>query len=170
MTSEAFSLFYKKWYNMCYEYACSLIHDKNDSQDIVQDCFMRLYYKYDDAYLFGENHSKDGKGVLLTSIRNASLDYLRRLDRTRKIFKYVQVDELFLSEEDSINLIEMRVIQLIHEKIEEFSFRKKIIFKMHWSGMKSIEIAGKLNIPRQTVLNQKADAVNDLKNYIKKII
>lgn len=61
-------------------YALSLVHNREDAEDVVHDCVLRLLAKADEYDL-----PRDGRKLLFRSITNASINLLRRHPRPLRL-------------------------------------------------------------------------------------
>ena len=142
---------------LCY-FAFKLVNDKEEAQDIVMDTFMSLMNKSD------LKCCQSAKSFMYTAVHNRCVDYIRKqqsksnyhhhLESTTKDFDVTENNEMLIAE----------VLQAIHQEIENLPEQRKIIFKsIYFEGKKTAAIAAELDISQQTVLNQKAKAIQTLK-------
>lgn len=173
MTSEMLSRMYKLHYNIAYLYAVRLIGDEVSAHDIVMDSFIRIYDKYDDKQIKDRELKECGKGLVLFIVKNACYDHLRFIKRRRGhvpiVTDYLYTQSETYEEENDLFLVENHILNLILMRVENLTPRRSEIFKMYWKGFGTSNIAKKLNISRQTVLNQKANALQDLSIYLKSL-
>jgi RNA polymerase sigma factor (sigma-70 family) len=98
-------------------------------------------------------------------VRNASIDAIRH-DQTRKNFqaeaRYLQGENA--GAEPMEEFLRAELLKQIHEAIEKLPSRCKEIFKLHWlEGLKNQDIADKLQVSVNTVINQKVRALSKLR-------
>ena len=143
---------------LCY-FADKLINDKTEAEDIAVDSFLKLLAKKNDF-----NKLEDIKAFLFTVARNACFDFLRRLklkDKVRKEFQFFTVPEDLFAEKEMLTSM---VLQIIYEEIENMPVQCKKVFKSIFiEGKKTSTIANEMGISNQTVLNQKAKALQTLR-------
>lgn len=155
---EAFRCHYKP---LCL-YAMHYLHDMYLVEDIVQDCFMKLWERMND-----EKTVSSVRAYLYMMVRNRCLDILKN---DNQIDYNVSPSDLagFIQDEEAEerSLIEARLwtaIDSLPEKCREVFLLSKR------DGLKYKEIADKLNISIKTVDNQVSKAIKVLKEGTIKI-
>jgi RNA polymerase sigma-70 factor (ECF subfamily) len=147
--------------SLCY-FAERLTGDRQEAEDIVADVFMKLWKKRTDFA-----NLQNIKAFLYIATRNACFDFLKHRKRSNSSHEEI----LYLSEENDDALlrtmIETELLQKVYGEIERLPKKCRTIFKMiHFDGLSTEEVAGKLNISRQNVLNQKARAIQLLRIFV----
>ncbi|MET4542828.1 RNA polymerase sigma-70 factor (family 1) [Pedobacter africanus] len=151
-------IFDAKYAELCY-FANKIINNMPEAEDIVMDAFTRFWQQ--------KNHIpsiKDLAAFLYTSVKNASLDHIRKQQRKPKIFEDLDnslysLDEILEGEE-----IYAMVLNQVYQGIESLPDQCKKIFKMlYFEGKSTQEIAKILNLSVQSVRNQKTRAIQLLK-------
>ena len=109
------------------------------------------------------------KAFLFVAVRNACIDHLRKMKRRNKStleFEYLSKrHEQFYETE----LIASKVLQLIYAEVELLPHQCKQVFKLIFIDNKSTsDIAIEMAISPQTVLNQKAKALQKLRLALQK--
>lgn len=158
---------FQKYYRPLCLYAIHYLHDVDEAEDVVQDCFVRLLEKRDKAVL--ETHSADSlffsgnvKGFLYTSVRNACIDRLRRKDTS--VQTIVSPSDLsgVISDEQAIDC-SFREAEL-WTAIEQLPDRCREVFLMSKrDGMTYREIAEELGLSEKTVEHQISKALKTLR-------
>ncbi len=146
-------------------FATRLIQDKEEAEDIILDCFVKLW-NGDHT----EVHSlQNVKAFLYISCRNACFNYLKKL-KTKTAAQEQYFKQLTLSEESVLNkIIETEVIEMLAAEIEYLPEKCREVFKlMYFDHMKPDEIANELGISVKTVSGHKAKAIELLKSAILK--
>lgn len=69
---KAFDFIFRRYYKALCAQAVSYVHDLDLAQSLVQECFIRLWEKRDEAHKI-----KKLSSYLLTMVRNRCIDYLR---------------------------------------------------------------------------------------------
>ncbi|MCD7936074.1 MAG: RNA polymerase sigma-70 factor [Tannerellaceae bacterium] len=123
------------------------------AEDIVQDVFLKLWDRQ--IFHLPENEIKR---ILYVSVRNACIDYLRRITLEQEIIDKreleLKIDELNFFESSEDMFMQKDLFALLMKKVEELPERSREIFKMSYlEGMKAAEIAGQLNLSVRTVEN-----------------
>ncbi|MFZ2053965.1 MAG: RNA polymerase sigma factor [Candidatus Aminicenantales bacterium] len=154
------SLYQQKVFLLAY----SILRNREDALDVVQETFMRLYQKID-AY----EKERNFQAWLLQIAKNLSIDYFRKHHaRRRELESGRSVEDLHLAADDyrsnpaSSEL--RRVISLCLERLGE---RQRMIFVMrHFNGLEYREIAQILGISVGTVKSLHFKAVRNLKHWL----
>lgn len=154
---STFKHVYDLYYEVIYTFVYNLVRNEEEAQDLTTDTFIKLW-RLRDRF---ENLSNI-KAFLYVTARNASLDHFRKLQRQRALQKEMH----YLLDSDSglgHEVISAEVISELHSRIEQLPGACREIVKMIlFENMNTSEIAQKLGISNQTVLNQKAKAISKL--------
>ena len=123
------------------------------AEDIVHDVFLKLW----DKQVFRLPES-DLKRVLYVSVRNACLDYLRRMNMEQEIIDHralqLKLDELDFFEASDELFMRKDLLDLLMKKVAELPERSQEVFRMSYlEGLKAAEIAERLNLSVRTVEN-----------------
>ena len=160
---RAFRMFFDEYYSSMCLYANSILHDLELSQDIVSDCFIRIWERRGTIEV-----ESSLKYYLLLSVRNAIYNYLRSPESRKtdinsiiSILENTPVEEYNLEKEDTI----LHVYELIEQLPLQ---RKKILELAVFSGKKYNEIADLLGISVNTVKTQMARAYRFLRDGLRK--
>lgn len=156
-----FELHYR---SLCY-FANRLLQDNMEAEDIVSDCFCKLWEKKEDF-----ETASNIKAFLYISCRNACLNHLKKVKRKTAIqeqyfSKVEEGEETILYE-----LVETEILTLLSKEIETLPDKCREVFKLiYLEGRKTDEIALQLGLSVQTVRNHKTRAVELLKaSFLKK--
>jgi len=152
-----FKRVYEQYHTPLYRFADKLLRNE-EAEDIVTNTFVKLWY---DRNKF--KTLQNIKAYLYVVTRNACIDYLRLLQRQREIVK----DILYLqaSEENQYNEnISPELLSKIHQRIEALPKKCRKIFELiYFENLTTAQVAARLRISNQTVLNQKARAIHFLR-------
>ena len=119
------------------------------AEDIVHDVFLKLWDKQ--VFRLPEN---DLKRVLYVSVRNACLDYLRRINIDHRALQ-LKLEELDFFEASDELFMRKDLLDLLMKKVAELPERSQQIFRMSYlEGLKAAEIAERLDLSVRTVENQ----------------
>lgn len=154
----AFEAIYQRYHSLLYIYAHKKLHNKEESQDIIQDVLLTVWNKR------FENSFDSLKSYLFTAVRNRALDLFSRRKVEEKYMSSLQsfIDisnesaDFLVRERDLSSLIE-REIQALPPKMREIfqlSRKEKLTHK---------EIAEVLNISEHTVATQMKRALKVLR-------
>lgn len=123
------------------------------AEDIVHDVFLKLWDKQ--VFLLPD---EDLKRILYVAVRNACLDYLRKLNKEQEIIDrraiQLKLDELDFFESSDELFMRKDMFDLLMKKVGELPERTQEVFRMSYlKGMKAAEIADYLDISVRTVEN-----------------
>lgn len=144
--------------------AFSILRNREDALDVVQETFMRLYQKLD-AYESGRNF----QAWLLQIAKNLSIDYYRKHHRRRRDMETDQrIEDLPLAAADyRSNPESSELSRVLARNLERLAERQRLIFVMkHFNGLEYREIAQVLGISVGTVKSLHFKAVRNLKNWL----
>jgi len=151
-------IFDAKYAELCY-FANKIVNNMPEAEDIVMDAFTRFWQQKNQIPSI-----KDLAAFLYTSVKNASLDHIRKQQRKPKKFEDLDnslysLDEILEGEE-----IYAMVLNQVYQGIESLPDQCKKIFKMlYFEGKSTQETAKILNLSVQSVRNQKTRAIQLLK-------
>ena len=146
---EAFREIYNQYYTRLCFFASRLLPGCTETDDIVQEVFLKLWVKWEDIY-----DPKSIKAFLYISVKNSCLNSHKHKKVVRKYYKLNNAEP----EEDAIvaHIMEAEVLQLVHQKLEKMPEGcRNIIQLSYFQGMKDRDIAEHLNVSVNTVKTQK---------------
>jgi RNA polymerase sigma-70 factor (ECF subfamily) len=162
---ESLSYFFKLHARSLKYFAEKLILDVAEAEDIVADCFYKMWEKRAEF-----DTTQNIKAFLFVSCRNACLNYLRGLKRKTAAQEHYFV-QLERSQDTILNeIIETEFLQILNAEIDRLPERIREVVKLiYFEGKRTDEIAMQLDVSVKTVRNQKARAVELLKTaFLKK--
>lgn len=156
---EAFNTLYAKYSPNLYRFAFSLLKNKTDSEEIVQEVFCRLWQT---RYCL--DPSRSFKSYLFKIAYHISIDILRERLKNRNFIRTLETKNSKLAKEESLSA-EYNILQKQIEKIvEELPLKRKEIFKLsRYRGLSNKEIASGLGISVKTVENQITLSIKKIK-------
>jgi len=157
---DIISLYQQKVFLLAY----SILRNREDALDVVQETFMRLYQKLD-AY----EKDRNFQAWLLQIAKNLSIDYYRKHHaRRREMESNRSVEDLHLAAGDHRSNPERSELRgVISRCLEKLGERQRLIFVMrHFNGLEYREIAQILGISVGTVKSLHFKAVRNLKNWL----
>jgi len=157
---DIISLYQQKVFLLAY----SILRNREDALDVVQETFMRLYQKLD-AY----DKERNFQAWLLQIAKNLSIDYYRKHNaRRREMESNRSVEDLRLAAGDHrSNPSSSELRGVISRCLEKLGERQRLIFVMrHFNGLEYREIAQILGISVGTVKSLHFKAVRNLKNWL----
>lgn len=167
---KAFERFFHLYYPRLKAFAFRLIADKDTAEDLVQEVFVSLWENRRQI-----NLDKSLKSWIFLSLRNNSLNFLRRQKTEQKYLDYLSFQnssqELFLSsflEDHEIELLKNQAVQQVMEIIEHLPVQCRKVFEMSRFGkIKNQDIASELDISIRTVETHISNAIKSIKKQIK---
>lgn len=154
-----FDILFKRYYRPLCLYAAHYLNgDIAASEDIVQDCFVKLWQQ-DHA---DKRSITDKRAFLYTLVRNACIDTLRRQHPEMTNIDPSDLEEV-ISDEEAVDRSEQEA--KVWEIIDALPDRCREVFLMaKRDGMTYNEIAEALNISVKTVEHQISKALKKLRN------
>ena len=162
---QAFTLIYKQLYQRVFLFAKKYVETTVDAQDLAAEAFVQLLNNRTDFATL------DGIAAFLhVTVRNKCFNLLKHKQR-----KSAHHEELLrrLKEQDSAGFwaeqVQIELIKKIYAEIDKLPARMKEIFLLSYQdGLKPAEIAEKLQIKPQTVINQRITAIKLLRVLLNK--
>jgi RNA polymerase sigma factor (sigma-70 family) len=164
---QEFNLFRQRLFrHLFYEYyspltllAYKIIQNQQDAEDIVSHVFIKLCNE--DLISFkSERHIYE---FLKSATQDACLHYLK----SRKNQKVEDIELEYFSQSIDNAAMETDLIETIWAAIDKLpAQRKKILQQLYWENLSSAEVASKMNLARQTVINQKVRAFAALRKAL----
>jgi RNA polymerase sigma-70 factor (family 1) len=157
---QAFDQLYRRFSSRLVLFSYKILDNRQDAEDVVQECFMRLWTQRKTLA------SIDAvKSYLYTAVKNASLNFKRKKStqakREETLKQQKKGDEL-----NAEQLIVMsETMQQIYDRIAELPARMQEVFKLYYIEGKSYkEIGQLLNTDPETVRNQRGKALRVIRN------
>lgn len=152
-----FDILFKRYYRQLCLYAAHYLKgDIAASEDIVQDCFVKLWQQE------AKRDITDKRAFLYSTVRNACIDTLRRQHPEMTSIDPSDLEEI-ISDEEAIDRSEQEA--KVWETIDALPDRCREVFLMaKRDGMTYNEIADALNISVKTVEHQISKAMKKLRN------
>lgn len=155
-----FEQLFKAHYKLLYNAANKILDDRDASEDVVQDVFLKLWSKKDELTII-----QSFKSYLYKATINTSLNYLQRKKNIIRLQDATEQSETVLME-DNIHLKQLET--KITDTINSLPPKCKIIFVLsRYEGMKYQQIADHLDISIKTVENQMGKALQILREKLK---
>lgn len=137
-----------------YRFAYSMCRDKDDSQDVVQDAFAKLWEKKDSVDV------EKVKSYLFTTAHNKMIDMFRKNKRTAEFES--QVDMVITTKQENHD-----IQAVLHEALNTLpDIQKSVILMRDYEGYSYEEIAEMCNINLTQVKVYIFRGRQKLKNYI----
>ncbi|MDQ7949106.1 MAG: sigma-70 family RNA polymerase sigma factor [Pedobacter sp.] len=154
---DAFALIYQKYWSPLYNAAYKRLHDREQSQDVIQNLFTDLWLRREELDI------KNLSAYLHTAVRFQV--YKQAAKKPQHSILFTALEEILQSpfRSDS-NLINEELGKIVELWIMALPEKRRKIFLMHYyEDLSTHEIAKQLNISQKTVQNQ----LNTASTYIR---
>lgn len=159
---QAFEFFFRKYYTSLSYFANTILHNEGEANDIVQDCFVKLWENKSI-----KERSETVKSLLYAMVRNRCIDLLRKRKIRKKAESKIKENEI---DEDFEYIDELKfaeVMRQIVDQIDDLPIRMKRVIKLHFiEGKNYKEIANDLQSTPEAVRKQKARALKIIRQKI----
>lgn len=146
---QAFDTLFHKYHNKLFGFAFSLLKSREDSKEIVQEAFCRIWDRRREL-----DSSKSFKSFLFTVSYNLIIDQLRQRLKEQEYRKYIHgcfEKRVFNPNNFDYEIIAGQVQSAVEELPEK---RRQVYILSRENGLSQKEIAAKLGISVKTVENQ----------------
>lgn len=158
----AFNLLFSEYYPILCFFAEKILKDRFAAEEVVQGVMLKVWEKQADFEAFPSL-----KAFLYISTRNASLNYLDKLQRQRR--RQSELEDASPASEEIIlsSIFKAEAMREIYNAIEQLPEKYRKIMEMSFRDeLKVNEIADRLSIPVNTVHKQKTRALLSLKKIL----
>lgn len=164
MDRKSFEKLFRENFTKAYYLALRILHDEEASKDVVSDAFELVWRKLQD------NEVDNVDSYLLTTVRNACLDYIRKQEiRSRYVQACMQNMENATFSPETIDIHETK-IQAIMETIEELTPRtRQIVILCYVKRKKYKEVAEELQISTSAVKKHIMKALSYMRQKFKNV-
>jgi RNA polymerase sigma-70 factor (ECF subfamily) len=146
---------FKQHYQAMYRLAFMMLHDKEESRDIVHDVFARLL---DGDIRFDSNKAR---AFLLSCVRNGCLNVMRSHDYRERAMRYFPVDDENASDSEAFE----SEIEALQDGISHLTppVCREIILLHYRYGLTFKQIATRLQVSETTIYKHQRNALNQLR-------
>jgi len=142
---EAFDCIFRKYYKGLCAYAVNYVYDVDQSQSLVQDCFVRLW---------ANRHNADSinslPAYLSTMVRNRCIDHIRQIKSLEKLHDKLELEEFVVNAENTLLTREFE--ELLVNAISTLPKKSKMAFEYsRFENLTYKEIGDKMNISSKAV-------------------
>ena len=158
---EEFKRVYDSCYDGLYIFAYNMVRKETEAQDITTETFIKLWR------LRANFESLNNiRAFLYVTSRNACIDYLRFLQKQRSAHKEILYMEE-MSGEMRNEMINAEVLGALAQQIKSLPGKCRKIFELIYvNNLTTAEVAAKMGVSNQNVLNQKARAIHLLRSSL----
>jgi RNA polymerase sigma-70 factor (family 1) len=159
---KGFDYFYHQYFRPLLYYALSILNEQGLAEDVLEDCFVKLWEKR-----MTIEGAATIKPYLYTAVRNTCFNLLNReKHKSRYITHFKNTEEQFETDVTQ-KIITAESKQQVYKAIETLPPKHRKLIKMIYLEEKKLkEVASELNLSLSTVKNQKAKAIQLLKEQL----
>ena len=158
---ESIDLAFQRYYRPLCLYATHYLHDVDEAEDVVQDCFVRLIERESANGGSSLAVSINVKSFMYASVRNACIDRLRRKNPIATDVSPTDLDGVISDEQAQESSFREAALWTAIERLPD---RCRAIFSMSKrDGMTYREIAEELALSEKTVEHQISKALKMLR-------
>lgn len=160
---EIFEKVYREYYiPLCY-YCLRYIEKFEDSEEIVQDLFLKLWEKHKELEI-----NSSLKAYLYRAVQNYALNYLSK-KKTKEKYLVIQSGQYFNNfDRGNVKLEEEELRQILKQAILKMPEKRRQIFELsRFDGLKYSTIASNLSISVKTVESQITKSLKYLRIVLK---
>ena len=155
----AFEQVFKTHFKSLHAYACTILKDEAEAEEMVQQVFFKLWERSENLSITGSVTA-----YLYRAVHNESLNYLKHLKVRSNYHLHVAYSMKNQSDNASKKVVAAELEKKIHDAMNELPEQCRTIFQMsRFDEMKYREIADKLDISVKTVENQMGKALKLLR-------
>ena len=162
----AFDALYKKYSKKLFQFAFSIIKSKEETENILQEVFLKLWENRNSV-------EKDAsvKSYIFSIAYNSSITSIRKKIKEIQFIEYLKsLQKIHKEDEDSVNVkFEFKELTTqLHNIVNQLPDRQKEVYLLHREfGLKSRDIAEKLNISVNTIENHMSRALKTIRNKLR---
>ncbi len=159
---RSFDALFRHYSSRLYRFAYTYLRDRAEAEEIVQDCFLKIWEKRADLRV-----DVSLKGYLFTIAHNAILNQLRQ-QRRHQLYEHGvrQADPSEAVPGSAVEYAELEQFYLA--ALEKLPPKRRQVFVMsRQQGLSYAEIARELNLSVKTVETQIAQALKFLDSYMR---
>lgn len=156
---DNFETLFNSLYPRLIVYSINFVNDKVIAEEIVGDCFVKLWERRKEL-----GHIGNIKSYLYTMVKNASFDHL---ERSKKMISF-ELEDYDAGVKIEQDLIEDEVHAILYEALGKLPEKCRKVFELSClMGLKYKDIAYDLDISVNTVKSQRARAILLLQEQLK---
>lgn len=157
VSTRDFETVFKSHFKGLHAYACTIVKDENDAEDIVQNTFLKLWKK-------NELHKLDSVAAYLyKAVYNECLNFLKH-QKVKQAYQNFAKNRMEQNDSAAYRANLKELQQRLDKAMSELPQQCRTIFQMsRFEELKYMEIATRLGISVKTVENQMGKALRLLR-------
>jgi RNA polymerase sigma-70 factor (ECF subfamily) len=161
---NAYQEFFERYAPRIYQFSLSYLKNKSDSEELVQDVFLKIWEKRDML-----DESKNVKSLIFKVAVNTIYDFIRRKNIENAFNDFAHANFETVSDNTWHTVIYDEMTANLKELVAKLPDQQQKIFQLsREEGLTSEEIAAKLNLSKRTVENHLYRAISFLKENFKR--
>lgn len=157
----AYQELYERYAPRIYQFALSYLRNELDSEELVQDVFLKIWEKREKL-----DSTKNIKSFIFKIAVNSIYDLIRRRNIEHAFHDFTQAQENQQSDTTWHTVIWEEMLMNLDELVKQMPEQCRKIFRMsREKGLSNDEIARELNLSKRTVENQLYRAIAFLKEH-----
>ncbi len=155
---KSFEFFYRAYCDRVYAFALSILKDKTDAKEVVQETFLRLWLYRDKL-----DSGLSIQAYIFSIAKNQAITIIRK--RRNQFCNDIQGEELTDETHEQVifNDLEKRIMEIVDLLPDR---RKEIFLLSRRDGLLPKEIALQLGLSVQTVHNQISSALTFIREHV----
>jgi RNA polymerase sigma-70 factor (ECF subfamily) len=157
---EAFRTLFFHFFTPLCVFAMRYVNERETCEDIVQDTFLKIWKNRKTLEI-----NNSGRNFLVTSVKNACIDYLRKKENEVVWMEKQTVDE-HIHSDDVYSIIELE--QMLTSALDKLPENIRSIFEMNrFEGKTYTKIASEQNLSVKTIEAYMSKALKHLRSELK---
>lgn len=159
---RGFDYFYHEHFRPLLHFALSILNEQCLAEDVLEDCFVKLWEKR-----LTIESAATIKPYLYTAVRNTCINLLKREKHKSRYAAHARNTDDQFETDVTRKIITSESMQQVYNAIETLPPKHRKLIKMIYLEEKKLkEVASELNLSLSTVKNQKAKAIQLLKEQL----
>lgn len=167
----AFRELYMQFFTPLLVYAMRYVPERESCEDIVQGVFLKVWEKRRELKTGMDRGENSGRNLLVTFVKNACIDYLRKTDSRQEYIRKMQENNEFAKdrEEDIYSITELET--MLSNALGRLPQNLRTVFEMsRFEGKTYATIAQDKNLSIKTIESYMSKALkilcHELKEYL----
>lgn len=159
---NSFDQLFRLYSSRLFFFAKGFLKNRQDAEEIVQDVFIKVWEHRADLDEF-----RSIRSFLFTIAHRAMIDGFRKKERENLLLKNVKLEQAELHDDTQQQLFYDSAKEQVDLVVEMMPPKRKLIYKLsREEGLSHQEIAERLNISKNTIENQIAEALKFLRSKL----